>query len=430
MRILILCNDFPPLNSIGARRPASWFRWFKKFGAEPIVITKQWNAEVELPEDVLKNSSLGKNSTEENEYGKIIRVPVKLIPPEKLFLKYGSEKKKYQRKFLTLVYKLFSFCSFGFDKHKGIYEAAKEFLQKEKADAILITGEPFVLFRYGYLLSKQFKIPWIADYRDGWKLNHVNRFNTGLLNRFLRSWEFQFEKKFVRSCAGITAPDNYLGNALRELHHKKYFAVFNGFDKMQQPVASNSKTLLLTHTGTLTKGQRVEFLLQAVLELHCEKKIIEGDLHIQFTGLDYYSEQAARVKNFSSEISAYIKSTVRLPREQALAINSSSDFLIALTEENYQAIFAKVYDYLAAQKPILVLPVDNGLLSNLISETKTGISFSSKDELKKFLIEQIQWKKSGNALMQISPDKEKVLFYTRENQARRMVQHIKELTGK
>ena len=32
MKALILCNDFPPINSIGAERPYSWFLYFKENG--------------------------------------------------------------------------------------------------------------------------------------------------------------------------------------------------------------------------------------------------------------------------------------------------------------------------------------------------------------------------------------------------------------
>ena len=44
-KILILCNDFPPVNSIGADRPYSWYKYFHEFNLYPIVITKNWQNE-------------------------------------------------------------------------------------------------------------------------------------------------------------------------------------------------------------------------------------------------------------------------------------------------------------------------------------------------------------------------------------------------
>ena len=120
MRVLIICNDFLPLNSVGALRPYSWFNYFKESGAEPIVITKQWETQIERPEDVLKHTSTENVIIEKSEKGTIIRVPIELILPEKILLKYGMDKKRIWRKMLIVIYKIFSFVSFSFDKHKRL----------------------------------------------------------------------------------------------------------------------------------------------------------------------------------------------------------------------------------------------------------------------------------------------------------------------
>lgn len=428
MRVLIICNDFPPLNSVGAQRPYSWFNYFKEFGAVPVVITKQWTAKIERPEDVLyKNAVSEKVIIEEYEAGTIIRIPIELNLPEKILLKFGADKKRIWRKILSLIYKMFSFISLLFDKHKRLYFEARKYLQNEKPEFIIISGEPFILFKYGYLLHKEFGIPWVADFRDGWKLNHVTRYNRDILNRFLQWWEFRFEKKYLRNCSFITAPDPYLGNALGKLHKKKIKVVYNGFEEvLNKGLSDQTTTLRLTHTGTLTAGQQVEFLLQAILELHHEKKISPNEIQLDFIGIEYYPTQNSRVKNFSSIIEPYLKTSKRITRKEALIRNAGSDFLIAFTEKNYQAIFAKVYDYLAAKKPILVLPDDNGLLSNLMNETKSGLTFQTIEELKKFLLDQIQKKKTGKNMFAIFPDYEKIMFYTRKKQAEQFVRFLRE----
>ncbi len=39
-KVLIIAYDFPPLNSVGAKRPYSWYKYFKKYNVYPIVITR------------------------------------------------------------------------------------------------------------------------------------------------------------------------------------------------------------------------------------------------------------------------------------------------------------------------------------------------------------------------------------------------------
>ena len=51
---------------------------------------------------------------------------------------------------------------------------SKKILQKEKFEHLIISGNPFNLFKFGFLLHKKFKIPWTADYRDAWSTSEIN----------------------------------------------------------------------------------------------------------------------------------------------------------------------------------------------------------------------------------------------------------------
>ncbi len=431
LRVLIICNDFPPLNSVGALRPFSWYKWFKEFDAEPIIITKQWKENIELPSDVMKASDSTNVVIEKNDYGIVYRLPVTLIPSEKMYVRFGENKFRIFRRLLTMIYKMMSFVFFSFDKHKQIYEQARKIIRTEKIDVVLISGEPFILFKYGYLLKKEFEIKWVADYRDAWYMNHVTSLKKDLVNRFMIWYEYQFEKKYIKNCDLIITPDPQRKELLTGLHKKKCEIIYNGFEKFlpeNSTVHSETdKTLTLTHTGTLTIGQRVEFILQAIVELKNENKIQKGDILLQFIGLEYFNAQLNRVLNFNKDIADFIKTTARLPREKALTINQSSDFLIAFTEENNQTLFAKVYDYIASRRTILVIPGDNGLVSEIVKQTNSGISFNSISDLKKFLLEQIVNKKTGEKTLSFSVDEEKALFYTRKNQSKRLVNFLKQL---
>ena len=39
-KVLIFAHDFPPLTSIGAMRPESWYNHFSDYGLFPIIITQ------------------------------------------------------------------------------------------------------------------------------------------------------------------------------------------------------------------------------------------------------------------------------------------------------------------------------------------------------------------------------------------------------
>ena len=101
IKVLILAYDFPPYVSVGGLRPSGWFNHFKKKGAIPIVVTRQW-----------KNKSYTQQSTfsltlqEETENGIIIQAPYKETFANKLYNKYGDKHFKSAGIFIWIIIKL------------------------------------------------------------------------------------------------------------------------------------------------------------------------------------------------------------------------------------------------------------------------------------------------------------------------------------
>jgi hypothetical protein len=118
-------------------------------------------------------------------------------------------------------------------------------------------------------------------------------------------------------------------------------------------------------------------------------------------------------------IGRIVFTTPRLPKEVAINLNARADYLLNFTDPNLSAIYAKTYDYIATKKPILVVPGDKKLLENLVIENKLGFVLNSKEEIKTFLINPVQWN-SG---------KSKISFFMRKKQAADFTIKIKQLIG-
>ena len=423
MKALILCHDFPPINSIGAERPYSWFLYFKEKGIEPIIVTKNW----------ISNGSNDFNYTskefhkEENEKGIILKTPY-YPTPSLIWRKIFNDKLSTIRKALTLIEKIISFINLNFDINKGIYLAAKKYIIENDVDIIITTGEPFILFRYGYLLKKKYNIKWIADYRDGWFLNHVISLNKSYIVKILRKYEFYFEKKYMKHVDLITTVDPEMSMRLHKLLNKKSDYIYNGFWKFEDKVIEfedNSK-LIMNHTGTLTSGQRVEFLLDCLEDLINNEKIKDNEIEINFIGIEYFPEQLKRITK-NSRLHDVIKTSPRISKVEATSKNLKADYLVNFTDENLSAIYAKTYNYMACKKEILVIPDDNKLLSNLIKENNLGHVFQTKDQLKNFIVEKIKLKKEGKLNTNIS-ENENLNFFKRYHQAKIFSEKIKNIS--
>lgn len=429
MKVLIICNDFPPLNSIGAQRPHSWLKYFHKFDHTVTVITKNWSNNSADPKSIIQSLQTDEKKTEKTFQGTVIKTPHKIIYPERLVVKYGMDKMVFWRRMMTLLYKILSFLFLRFDKNRSLFDEAKRELSNNEYDVVITTGEPFILFRYGHLLKKKFPVKWIADYRDGWYLNHITSNIDSILIKGLRAYEKLFENKYLKNADLITSIDPWLTKALGDMHNKPTACIYNGFWEFYQTLQeydTQKKTLILTHLGTLTPGQQVEELLKVISKLQKEGKITDGDLVLNFVGLEYFDVQMHRVLNFDEGIKKFIKTTPRLPRQEAVEIAAASDYLISFTQKNYKAIYAKNYDYVSVKKPILVVPSDNSLLRDFVTELGLGVCFENDTDLYNYLADRVEDKKNGRQ-EEFSVDSEKASFYTRENQAEIFARKISEL---
>ena len=422
MKALILCNDFPPINSIGAERPYSWFLYFKENGIEPIIITKNWTSSG----NSTFNQVSKKTIREQTKNGLLIKTGFRLTP-SLFWREIFKNKFSTIRKALSLLDKIFSFIVMNFDNSRGIYFEADKYLANHDVDIVITTGEPFILFRYGYLLKNKYKIKWIADYRDGWFLNHVTSLNKSFIFKSLRKYEFYFEKKYMNHVDLITTVDPEMSMRLYNLLNKKSDYIYNGFWEFEDNVIKpeyNSK-LILNHTGTLTSGQRAEFLLDCLEDLINNEKIKDNEIEINFIGIEYFPEQLKRITR-SILLRNVIKTSPRISKVEATSKNLKADYLINFTDENLSAIYGKTYNYMACKKEILVIPDDNKLLGNLIKENDLGHVFKTKDQLKSFILEKVKLKKEGMLITNIS-EKKNLTFFKRSHQTKIFCEKIKHL---
>ena len=188
-KVLILAYDFPPYVSVGGLRPYAWYNYLKEFGVEPIVVTRQWGNAHGNHLDYISAGSSKQTIVEVSEHGTIIRSPYKPNFANRLLLKHGDHRYRFLRKSISAYYEFAQFL-LPIGPKIELYKAAKHYLKNNQVDAIIATGDPFVLFGYASKLSKAFNIPWIADYRDPWSHNEEAQ-----KTMIQKTWNTYMEKK-------------------------------------------------------------------------------------------------------------------------------------------------------------------------------------------------------------------------------------------
>ena len=425
IKVLILAYDFPPYVSVGGLRPSGWFNHFKKKGALPIVVTRQW-----------KNKSYTQQSTfsltlqEETENGIIIQAPYKETFANKLYNKYGDKHFVLLRKSITGLLEISQyFLPIG--SKRELYKTADSYLATNKVDFILATGDPFVLFHYANKLSRKHQIPWIADFRDPWSDNFE------ITNRFIKNFIKHLEIKTLKKVRFITTVNPYFKELLQKNHpSKKIHIIENGYDetnfkKIQKEKTTNEE-LRITITGNLYEWQPyIDFIDVFVDFLQTSKaraKLVFYGVNLQDIILQYINEKhSVNKQNFEFH--------ERIPNAELIAKIRNDHALLLFNY--YEITGTKIYDYLFLGKKILfcfdnfgvnkiskpnITTKNHSPQKKIIEDTNSGIIVQDPVHLKSVLKDLwVEFKETG----EIKNETKNIEIYSRSFQTELLVNLIK-----
>jgi hypothetical protein len=425
-KVLILAYDFPPYNSIGAHRPWSWYLYFKKFGIEPIVVTRVWDNSIQSPIDYIREPRNNISSKEKTEYGYIYRVPYLPNLRDKILIEFGINRFVLLRKMLSLIYTVLQYYFSRFDTTASIYSKAEEIIQEHKINVIIATSEPFILFKHAYNLSNKFEIPWVADYRDNWTTNTLE-YKRGKLNSFLNKTIFKrLELKFLSNASLITTAAPIYKKQLSQLHtNKQIEVILNGYFKesleIKQSTQSRNNKFIIAYAGLIYGYQPLEEFLDGY-SVFLKGLENSNNVELIFYGLDFYEEQFSRVQNKCNQLGILFKSTKRLERNELYEELQNASVFLVFGSPDEERLAAKVFDYILINKKVILFKNDFGILEKIITECNAGKCINSIDklclELDNLYEEYLQkGQLIGNA--------ENIDFYSRDNQAKLIVELIK-----
>ena len=422
-RILILAYDFPPHTSVAAARPSSWFRYFKTHGMQPVVVTRHWDLPLNSPEDTLRKSKNQKVSVETDESGTIIRVPHH--PWQRHFGFKPSGPAATIRKMISFLISVLRYTSFWFEPDKKIYLEARNYLLANKTDCILATGEPFYLFRFASGLSKEFGVPWIADYRDGWSQNQLNVLQTGIPGR-IKQWSDRFQERRISSTAtAITAAaPSYLQSVLSVLNKPILNKViYNGYEEApgsQSHQQVSPDLFTIAYSGRLYPHYPLEEFIQALAAF--QQEFPENRIQLHCLGLAFYPDEVKRIEKAAQDTGLLLKLSHRLAYPEYMAELRKARLCLLFGVPGISWLNAKIFDYFYAGRKVMLYRNDHAVLESLINLTNSGFCCNNASELNLKLKElYTEFNETGD----VACNPVHIEQFSRKNQAFEMTELIK-----
>ena len=441
-KLLILAYDFPPYVSVGGLRPYAWYKYFHEFDVFPVVVTRQWGNKYGNNLDYIAPSETNSTIIENSEKGIIIRTPYKPNLANKLMLKYGENKYKFLRKLISAYYEFFQWFFFIGPKSE-LYFASKEYLKSNKVDAIIATGDPFILFKYASKLSNIYNIPWIADFRDAWTHNKNNSFNNliKILNKLL-------EKKILKNSNAISTVSTFIkAKTIRLVKDKSFYIIPNGFDyeaiEQANEINQVKNILNIAFVGTIYNWHPIRSFISVISNFL--NKNPSAKLQLNFYGINITSELNEMVSTEFPNIEQNINIYPNTPNNVLLQELAKNNLMLLFNY--YSFMGTKIYDYLAIKRTILLCysndkealqlkekyynieeedEYSHHLQEDLIKETNSGYIAQDSEHLL-ILLEKLY--KEFTETGQIKCNTKNIEKYSRKYQTEKLAEIIKKVSS-
>jgi len=382
-KVVIVTYFFPPCNLTAAQRSLGWAKYLKEAGFQPIIITRNWEHHINGPDDMHHDS--GKELIHVvNPDFEVYYLPFKGNLRDRLYSKHGKNKYNFFRKMLSFA-ELFghSFTNKAIP-FSNIYDFTEQYIQQNKdIRALVISGNPFEIFRFGYLLNKKFATPWIADYRDDWNTSEVN-FSRGFLDGMLKKMQQHDEKKWVKTANCITSISPYYADKIGKFVKKESHVLLNGFfeeDVNQFKNETPFEKFTVVYNGMLYASQEIEVFLTAFKELVLKYPAHRNRIILRFPGILFLKEVAARVALLMKGFEDVLEMTERISRTDVLKIQAKSHLLLMVAHKGAKGIpSSKIYEYIGLKRPVMICPSDNDILEQTFSKYNLGYIAQNESE--------------------------------------------------
>jgi hypothetical protein len=421
-KVLIITYHFPPRPTVASLRPMGLAKYLPEFGWEAIILTAALpgspDPQFEVVETQHRDSSalgwgkrLFKLDTEQTVMAQIAQLKKKL--------RIRSERSPLDS-LLTAIGEITAYP----DPQKGwrayAIEAGKNILRQENIKALISTSPPVTCHIIAKSLKDQFKSPWIADFRDLWTQNYYYPYSP-----LRRMRETRLELKTLSAADALVAISRPAADDLRSLHKEKpMHSIPNGFDPDEVNTTPGNLTdkFTITYTGNLYPVKRSPApLFVALGDLITEGSMDASDVEVRFYGPEagWIDKQAERYR-----LTGIVRQLGTIPREIALKKQRESQLLLLLKWNDSRqkgAYSGKIFEYLAARRPILAIGGFHDVVSELLDETKAGICGQTSEDIKALLLRLYQEYKS-TGVVTYTGDETETSKYSHQEMARRFAQ--------
>lgn len=401
-KVLIITYYWPPSGGSAVIRWVKFIKYLRQFNYEPVVyapLNPQYpvidaSFTRDIPEDM---TILKKKIWEPYRLFKLFTGRGKT---ENLLTGFTSETRK--NKFRDDISNWIRSNIFMPDARKFWIRPSVKFLSgylsENPVEAVITTGPPHSMHLIGLGLKKKIKIRWIADFRDPWTM--IDFYRTLLLTNYADKKHHRLEKEVLDQADQIIVVSETMKQEFSGLTSKNIVVIPNGFDEdnITDDRIETDRKFSFVYTGIMNPAREPKKLWEALTELINENKNFAEDLDLLFIGnIDY-----SIIENISTfKLDKYFRKIDFVAHDQVMQYQRKAQVLLLPLNDAPNArgiVTGKLFEYLAARRPIIAIGPVDGDAAAILNETRSGRIFDFNDSvnLKNHIKELYQRYSKGN----------------------------------
>jgi len=250
-------------------------------------------------------------------------------------------------------------------------------VRREGIDVVLTTSPPPSLHLLGATVKRTTGAAWVADLRDPLTSHPHRRGYESRLARVKESTVGGVGRLVASQADAIVAASEPIAEEMRALEPKgKVVTIANGcdFDDFAGLEHHSSDRLRITHAGHFHGKRDPRPFLRALAESGLD------DVVVRFAG-DF--RVADREYAEALGLGDRVELLGEVSRRRSLELQRDSDVLLLLIPESggrgKDVLTGKIYEYLAAERPILAAVPPDGAAAQLVREAGAGVVVPSDD---------------------------------------------------
>jgi glycosyltransferase involved in cell wall biosynthesis len=249
-------------------------------------------------------------------------------------------------------------------------------VRSEGIDVVLTTSPPNSIHLIGAAVKKATGVAWVADLRDSIVL-HPHRSNEGVAAFVKEKARAGVAKLVARQADAIVAAAESIADETRAIEPRgRVVTIANGcdFDDFAGLEYRRTDRFRLTHAGSFFGKRDPKPFLQALADSGLE------DVSVRFVG-DFRPGDREFMEGLG--LADRVELVAYVPRRESLRLQRDSDALLLLIPDaggrGRGILSGKVFEYLAAERPVLAVVPPDGAAAQLISDTGAGVVAAPDD---------------------------------------------------